>query len=588
MKKQKQAATKSSDYQQRVLENVGVWAAYYRSNPHRFVLEYLHVKLKLFQMILLFMMNISSVFVFIACRGLGKSFLCAVFCCMRAILYPGEKVAIASGTRGQAVNVLEKIQMELIPRSPELAAEIDDKKTKYNGPEARIVFKNGSSIKVVTANDNARGNRAHVLIIDEFRMVKKDIIDTILRKFLANPRHPEFMNDPQYKGKKDLREPLMTMYLSSAYYKDHWSFTRARDSCRFMLDERRSNFVCGFPYQLALYEDLLMEENVVEQMTESDFNEIKWCMEMQAEFWGDVEGSFYPFTSISANRKIEYPMLPNRYSGKLPQASKLKIPTKQPGERRVLSADIALMASTKHKNDASAIFINQMMPTKTGRYTNNIVYTENTEGMLTDEQALMIRKMYDEYDCDYIVLDIKNVGLSIYDALARDMTDPDTGEIYPALSCCNNSDMAARCAVRDAPKVIWAISGNAKFNSDCALLLREGFRTGRIRLLVSEYDGEQLLSELKGYASLSPSERVALTLPYINTTLLISELVNLRHEESGGLIKVFEKAGMRKDRYSSLSYNYWVSNQLEKKLREKQNDDFNGALGFNFRAPKIK
>ena len=45
-----------------------------------------------------------------------------------------------------------------------------------------------------------------------------------------------------------------------------------------MLDESRSNFVCGFPYQLALYEDLLMEENVIEQMTESDFNEIKWCI----------------------------------------------------------------------------------------------------------------------------------------------------------------------------------------------------------------------------------------------------------------------------------------------------------------------
>ena len=209
---------------------------------------------------------------------LGKSFLCAIFCCMRAVLYPGEKIAVASGTRGQAVNVLEKIQLELIPNSPELAAEIDYKETKFTGPEARIAFRNGSIIKVVTASDNARGNRAHVLIIDEFRMVKKDIIDTILRKFLANPRQPKFMELPEYKGRKDLKEPLMTLYLSSAFYKDHWSFTRARDSCRFMLDERRKNFVCGFPYQLALYEDLLMEENVIEQMTESDFNEIKWCI----------------------------------------------------------------------------------------------------------------------------------------------------------------------------------------------------------------------------------------------------------------------------------------------------------------------
>lgn len=309
---------------------------------------------------------------------------------------------------------------------------------------------------------------------------------------------------------------------------------------------------------------------------------------MQAEFWGDVEGSFYPFTSVSANRKIEYPMLPGRLSGKLPAGNKLRIPTKQVGEIRVLSADIALMASTRHKNDASAIFINQMLPTKAGRYINNFVYTENSEGLLTEDQALMIRKLYDEFDCDYIVLDIRGIGLSIYDCLARDMTDPETGEIYPALSCCNNPDLAARCVDRDAPKVIWGIAGNPKFNSDCALLLREGFRNGRIRLLVSEYDAEQLLGDIKGFSSLAPSEKIALTLPYVNTTLLISELVNLHHEETGGLVRISEKSGMRKDRYSSLSYNYWVSNQLENKIREKRNDDFTGALGFNFRAPKIK
>lgn len=61
--------TKSSEYQTKVIEGVGVWASYYRANPHRFAIEFLHVSLKLFQMILLFMMNISSVFVFIACRG---------------------------------------------------------------------------------------------------------------------------------------------------------------------------------------------------------------------------------------------------------------------------------------------------------------------------------------------------------------------------------------------------------------------------------------------------------------------------------------------------------------------------------------
>lgn len=98
-------------------------------------------------------------------------------------------------------------------------------------------------------------------------------------------------------------------------------------------------------------------------------------------------------------------MLPDRLSNKLPGNSPLRITQKQNGEVRVLSADIALMSSKKNNNDATAIFVNQMMPTKAGKYINNIIYTESCEGLRTDDQALLIRKLFDEYICDYLVLD---------------------------------------------------------------------------------------------------------------------------------------------------------------------------------------
>ena len=592
MAKQKVVTTINTQHiterQQRVLDGVAAWAGYYRCNPHRFAKDFLHLDLHLFQKILLVLMNVSNSFVFIACRGIGKTFLSAIFCCIRCILYPGTKICIASGTRGQSLNVLEKIMTELKPNSPELAYEIDEKETRTNGNDAKIMFKNGSFIKVVTASDSSRGNRAHILIIDEFRMVKKDIIDTILKKFLSNPRRPKYMDKPEYKNDKSLKEPLKTLYLSSAYYKDHWSYNKSKDNCKFMLDERRKDFVCGFPYQLALSEGLLSEERVIEDMTESDFSEIKWAMEMEALFWGDSDGAFFNFESIAKNRKISYPMLPDSLSSKLTNNSKVRIQPKQNGEKRVLSADIALMSSSKHKNDASAIFINQLLPTKAERYSNNIIYTETSEGAHTEDQALRIRRLYEEYNCDYIVLDVKGVGLGVFDALARDITDSETGEIYPALSCCNNPEMAARCTSRNAEKVIWAINGSARFNSDCAILLREGFRTGKIRLLDTEYDGEESLNSIKGFNALTPSDKALFTLPYINTTLLISELINLKHEESGGLVKISEKSGMRKDRYSSLSYNYWVACQLEKNIKKRSNGSNSVSDVFMFRAPKIK
>lgn len=572
---------------EQIMAGAALWAGYYRANINRFAEDYLHVRLRLFQKILLVMMNYCSTFLYIASRGQGKSYLCAIFCCCRAILYPGSKIVIASGTRGQAINILQKITMELKPRSRELAAEIDEKNSKINGTDAVLAFKNTSYIKVVTSGESARGQRAHVLILDEFRLINKDTIDTILQHFLASKREPEYseLTDREREAEKE-KECLRMMYLSSAYFQEHWSYETCKNAFRFMLRNNSTHFICGLPYQLAIKEGLLAKERVEEQMAASDFTEPKWAMEMGAIFWGAGDGSFFDYGSISKNRHIKYPMLPRDLSERLGNSSLVRIPPKANGEKRILSADIALMSSKKHNNDATAIFINQMTPTKAGRYTSNIVYCDTFEGLRTDEQALIIRKLYDEFQCDYIVLDTNGVGLGCFDALARDISDPETGEIYPALSCVNDKAMAERCVVPNAEKVIWSIKASASLNSDCAFLLREGFKNGRIRLLVTEYDGNNNLSEIKGYNTLSQMDQQRLQLPYIHTTLLIDELVKLQHDESGGKVRIRERSGMRKDRYSSLSYNYYVATQLEAKMSRRQQDTSDEA--FIIKAPNYK
>ena len=579
----------SRERQQRVIEGMAIWGSYYRQNIDIFVRDYLQLDfLKWFQLMLLVMMDRARIFLWIAARGMGKSFLIAIFAVVRCILYPGTKVVITSGTRGQSINILEKIQTELMPASPNLRNEIDMSNTKFTGQDAKIMFKNTSYIKVVTASDNARSNRANILIVDEFRMVKKDTIDTVLKKFLTSRRMPPYKELTLEERKAEYaKEPNKSCFLSSAYFKDHWSYHKMLDTFKLMLDDTKTDFMCGFPYQLSIQEGLLFPEDVEGDMLETDFNEIKWSMEMEATWFGDEDGAFFDFNSISKDRRIQFPMLPGSVASLLGNNQKIRIPIKQNGERRILSADIALMSSKKHNNDASAVFINQMIPTKSGRYTNNIVYGDTFEGMHTEDQALIIRKLYDEFSCDYIVLDCTGLGLGVYDALVRDMVDPDTGEIYPALSCCNNQEMADRCTVRGAEKAIWAIKGSPQLNSECAVLLREGLRSGKIRLLVTEYDAESILPEIKGYNSLSVAEKVKVQMPYIHTTLLVNELVNLQHEESGGRVRVFERSGMRKDRYSSLSYNYYVSTQLESKISRSRKADYSESF-FMYKPPKIK
>lgn len=570
---------------ERIMEGAALWGAYFRYNPSKLAEMYLHLRLRRFQKILLDMMFWSVVFVFIACRGIGKTFLSAIYCVIRCILFPGTKICVASSRRSQATEVLNKIIYELMPQSEELRAEIDERKTHVNNTEAIIVFKNSSTIKVVTASDTARGNRCHVLLLDEFRLMQKDVVDTVLRKFLTLRRMPRYDELTDEERKLEYaKEKNLTMYLSSAWFKDSWAYTKCTDALKAMF-EGRKQFVCGFPYQLSIEEGLLDPELVEDEMTEADFSEIRFSIEMEALFYGAADGAFFDFDAVSRNRRIQYPMLPDRMSAKIAGGQVFRIPPKQNGEIRLLSADIALMSSKRNKNDATSIFVNSMTPTKSGRYVSNIVYADSAEGLRTDDQALMIRKLYDEFACDYIVLDTNGIGLGVFDTLARDIVDPDTGQIYPALSCCNDKTMADRCTVAGAPKAIWSVKANAQFNSDCAFLLREGFQSGRIRLLVNEYDAEETLAEIKGYSALNPQEKMRYQLPYIHTTLLIDELVNLEHEEVGNRVRIYEKSGRRKDRYSSLAYNYYVALQIEnKKAKRGEASSENDRIYF-IRAP---
>jgi len=574
--------TDSEIKNKRIMAGVARWCSYYRSNPHRFAKDYLGVTLKWFQKVLLVMMNITTNFIYIASRGQGKTYLVALFCVIRCILYPGTTVCVASRTRKQAAIVVSKIKDIFMPASENLRLEIKDIITSQY--ETVVQFKNTSRIIVVTASENARGNRCNILICDEYRMISKHILDTVLKKFLIAPRTPKYLNKPEYAH---LAEENIEIYMSSAWYESDWSYEQFRSYAANMI-AGRTYFACDLPYQLSLSEGLLSRQRVANEMSDSTFSEIAWSMEMEGLFFSGTDGSLYSYDQISPARRIKYGFYPPRISGMLAD-KRLRVPPKLHNEVRVLSADIALMASTsKSDNDATSIMINHMTLSDVGRSKKLIVYTENNEGLRTEEQALNIRRLFAEFDCDWLVIDARGLGLPVIDLLMDDMYDAQSGIMYGALSCYNNEEIAARCKVKGAPKVIWAIHATKEFNSQCALGLREEFRQGNIGLLADEEDFDEDYSSVQGFQKLSAEERLKLKAPYICTSLLINELINLEYETSNSVVRVKEKAGMRKDRYSSLAYNMYVAKQIEYDFMADRHKKTMRDLVFEFRAPAIK
>jgi hypothetical protein len=549
---------------ERMMEGVAYWASFYRKNPQRFVKEYLNINLKLFQKILIYMMIVSTNFMYIASRGSGKTWLTSLYCVVRCILFPGTKICIASGYKSQSLECIQKIAEDFMKNyswgSENLRREIQYISTSLNN--ACVDFYNGSWIKIVTSNDSARHNRANIIVVDEFRMVDLNIINTVLRKFLTAPRTPGYLNNPEYKH---LAERNCEIYMSSAWFKSHWSYEKLKAYFVNMLDDTKRYFCCGLPYTLAIKEGLLSREQVEDEMSEADFDPLSFKMEMGAEWFGDTDGAFFKYDDISSRRKIKSSFYPLE----IYKNHQIKIPELALNEKRILSVDVALLASKKHDNDAAALLINSAIPTDNNDYISNIVYAETHEGLTTDELGILVMRLFYQFNCTDLVLDTNGQGIGVYDFIIKQQYDSEYGVTYDAMTCINDSNMADRCKIRNANKVVWSVKATADFNTKAALLLRAGFQNGSINLLVSEFEAEEIVKKVRGYSKMTEREKLLLKLPYVQTSLMVNELINLEHEVKGTNIKIKERPGMRKDRFSALQYSCKICQELAIKSKPK-------------------
>lgn len=549
------------DKQQKIMETVAWRAGYYRNNPHRYVIDVLGLSLKWFQQILLWCMMHYNFVMYLAARGQGKTYLTALFCCVRCILFPGTKIVVSSGTLKQANEVLLKIQDDFMKQSSILRSEIE--KCNIGQNDASIYFKNGSWIKTRTSSENSRSARANCIVVDEFRMVDETVINTVLRKFLTSPRQPKYLQKPEYAH---MQERNKEIYMSSAYFKSSWAYRKAQSYTLNFFDDTKKYFICGLPYQVSVREGLLSRSQLEDEMSEADYNELVQQMEMECLWFGDTDGSLFKFDELTARRRLRKAFPPLSFCN-----DKITIPKLTATGKRILSIDVALMQSTKKKkNDASAIFINDLIQVNDTAYQSNFVYGETFEGLKTDELGMIVMKYFYEYQCTDLVLDTNGIGLGVYDFITKDQICQENGKRYRAMTCINDKDMAERCKVRDANKVVWSVKANANFNNEICVLLRNGIQNGKINFLIPEQDADSSLKETyKGYFKMSPTEQAKLKMSYIQTTFAVYELIKLDHEVKNGNIKVKEVEGMRKDRYSSIAYNFWCACQLELKLKPK-------------------
>ena len=561
----------SPNKRERLDEGIKIWTSFYRQNIHRFAIDYLGIQLKPFQVVLLYMIERNLKSCLITSRGLGKSWLIALYCCCRAILYPGQKIIVSCETKEQSRNLIrEKIVNELMNMSPNLRKEINPREIKIGTNESYVKFKNGSTITAINASENTRGKRAHILVVDEYVQIKNgfDTLTKILQPFLQVVRQPKYLQNPKYSH---LQEENKQIYASSAWYADHWSYDLYKDYVEKMLIGE-SSFVCNLPYNVALKYGLMTQTRLDEIMSDPNLSEEAFLMEYSAMFYDLGEGAYIKPSDIINNRTVVKPWYPPTDIEYIAEKGKRNISWKEDRtskqELRVLGCDIALAQGDK--NDNTVIHYSVSIP-KGDKYITEVRYSEAINGGTAKAIALRLKQLYFDGDCDYIVMDIAGLGLAVLDALGEYTFDTERDIKYPPMCCFNKEDKKERCGYREAMPCIYGIVANEEINNAIAVTLKASLNNHTLKFLVNEFEGEDWLNENKNFQMLEASEKVRLMYPYVQTTLTQMEIIKLQTEITRKGIKLVEFGSNRKDHYTALAYMNLFIREKENELKKPKN-----------------
>ena len=158
--------------------------------------------------------------------------------------------------------------------------------------------------------------------------------------------------------------------------------------------------------------------------------------------------------------------------------------------------------------------------------------------------------------------------------LSQETYDHERDVTYPALNVYNDEDYRKASYDPNGLPCVFAVKASADINNEIARSLKANLNLGKVKLLITESEFRDMtIKQDDSYLNKPIEERLHLEMPYIQTTMMINETINLEYTMMNGKIRVQEAGRARKDRYTALGYGNWFIAMLESELLRKQEDD---------------
>lgn len=473
-----------------------------------------------------------------------KSWIVALFYICIAILYPNVKCGIASGNSQQARNVIiQKIKGEL-SKNETIAREINFP-IKTGSDDCFCEFKNGSEIRAITlaqdrGGDSARSWRFNYLLVDEARLVKDDIVETILIPMTKTKRQNALKWKQNEKGK--------VIFISSAYLKTSGLYRRFKYHFEQMISGNKNYIAMCFPYQVGIQAGLFDADDIEQEREKPSMTMDKFAYEYEGIFVGSSGESYYPYELTMPCRVLEH--------------CELEQPKKS-DSIYIITHDVAVSSAKNSDNACTHVLKLKLRPN--GTYTKSLVFTKVENGVPLEKQRDYLRELIHLKfpNTKMLVIDERGSGNGLprmfYESW--EYTNPKTRVTveFPPLIKDNDEE---GFLLENAIPMIHAINATNDFNTTYYPYMKSCFEDKTLQLLVPSSDVDSLYKS----GEMSPSEYAQ----YIEHDILQSELSNIKQEYSdSGNLQYNRIVKMKKrDRATSLLYGLSVVSEWEMENRQ--------------------
>ena len=173
-----------------------------------------------------------------------------------------------------------------------------------------------------------------------------------------------------------------------------------------------------------------------------------------------------------------------------------------------------------------------------------------------------------------IAVDANGLGAGLVDYLVTKTRDNRTGEEFASFGVINDERGDYRKYYADQAlegNLLYLIKANAEINNEAHVNVVTQFSSGKVRLMIDEKTAKAKLLSTKMGNDMTPEARADYMRPFVLTSILKEEMMNLREKREGKNV-VLERANnkIQKDKFSAFEYGLYYIKILEDSDKKKR------------------